>query len=169
MDNPTLLPKPARGRRPFRIVMDSRGKLPLTARLLNDGKSARTIIATTKHCPLRRQQEYRRKGAQVWQLPAANGKVSVEQVLKRCARAGLLHVLCEGGGELANALIRARRVDEFVFFISPSIIGGARSQAAVAGSGWLLPDCPKLEFIETRRIGKDLLVRARPLAPKRQR
>ena len=37
IDDPNLLPRPARGRQPFRVVVDSRGRLPPNLRMLHDG------------------------------------------------------------------------------------------------------------------------------------
>jgi len=76
---------------------------------------------------------------------------------------GLLHVLCEGGGELAGNLVRARCVDEYFFFVAPRIIGGMRAVPAVGGRGWPLAGAPHLKIVECRRTGDDVLLRAVPL------
>ena len=103
-----------------------------------------------------------RAGAQVWALPIAAGRVSLPTLFRRLGALGLLHVVCEGGGELAAALIRARLVDEFWFFVAPRILGGKTALSAVGGPGWPLPSAPELVFTERRRVGRDLLIKARP-------
>ena len=78
----------------------------------------------------------------------------------RClGKEGLLHVLCEGGGELAAGLVQEGLVDDFRFFLAPKLLG-ARAMPAIGGPGWTLARAPKLEFKSVRRIGPDLLIHA---------
>lgn len=161
-DDPTLLPKPPGGRRPWRVIVDSRGILASGARIFTDGYQAQTIVATTRRCPARQQTAWRSTGAQVWVLPGSRGGVSLAALMKKLGGLGALHILCEGGGELAASLIRARLVNEFRFFIAPCIIGGGKAPSAVGGAGWPLPAAPKLVFTECRRMGADILITARP-------
>ena len=162
-DDPSLLPKPSGGRRPWRVVVDTRGTLAPNAQILTDGFQAQTIIATTRRCPARRQTAWRSTGAQVWVLPGSRDGVSLTALMKKLGVLECLHVLCEGGGELAASLVRAGLVDEFRFLIAPCIIGGGKAPGAVGGAGWPLSAAPKLVFTECRRMGPDVLIRARPM------
>ncbi len=161
-DNPSLLPRPARGRRPFRIVVDARGRLPAAARIFTDGRADRTIVATTRRCPAPRRAAWQAAGARVWVLPPGGGGVSLSALLARLGRLGLLEVLCEGGAELGAALIRGRWADELRLFLAPLLIGGRTAPGAVGGPGWPLERAPRLAVVEWRRVGCDLLVRAVP-------
>ena len=160
-DDPSLLPKPSGGRRPWRVIADTRGTLASNAKIFTDGHQAQTIIATTHRCPARRQTAWRSTGAQVWVLPGSRGKVSLTALMKKLGALGCLHVLCEGGGDLSASLIRAGLVNEFRFFIAPRIIGGGKAPGAVGGVGWPLSAAPKLIFSECRRVGPDILITAR--------
>jgi diaminohydroxyphosphoribosylaminopyrimidine deaminase/5-amino-6-(5-phosphoribosylamino)uracil reductase len=146
----------------LRVVADSTGRLPLSAALLNDGHARQTIVATTDRCPSRRQARYAEKGARVVKVPAAGGRVSVRHLFKRLGTLELTHVLCEGGSELAESLIRAGVVDEFQFFVAPAILGGREAVPSVSGRGWLLAKAPRLEFRSCERVGEDVLLRAVP-------
>jgi len=161
-DDPSLLPRPPGGRRPWRVVVDTRGSLPSDAKIFSDGRQAQTIVATTHRCPARRQAAWRSTGAQVWVLPGSRGGVSLTALMKKLGDLGCLHVLCEGGGGLAASLIRAGLVDEFRFFVAPRIIGGRKAPGAVGGAGWPISVAPKLVFTECRRMGHDILIKAMP-------
>ncbi len=161
-DNPGLLPRPARGRRPWRVIVDSRGMLAGRYQILQPPDAAQTIMAATDACPLKTRARWQAAGAQVWVLPSAGGRVSLPALLRRLGAMGLLHVVCEGGGEMAAALIRARLVDEYRFFIAPRILGGKDAPGAAGGPGWLLQSAPELAFADCRRLGRDLMIKALP-------
>jgi len=159
-DDPSLLSN-GRGEPAWRIIADSSGRLPAGARVLTDGQAGHTIIATTRRCPCAQAERYRSHGARVWTLPAREGRVALKSLLAEVGKMGLLHLLCEGGGELAEALIREGRVDEYVFFIAPRVLGG-RGVPVVGGRGWRLESAPRLKFTRWERMGKDMLLCAEP-------
>lgn len=159
-DDPSLLPRPARGRKPWRIVVDAAGRVPVDSRVFSDASAQQTILATTRRCPARRQAQYGAGGAKVLVLPVAGRGVSLPALLKSLHGLGVLHVLCEGGGELAASLVRARLVDELVLFVAPVIVGGD-GMAAVGGKGWPLSGAPRLQIVEACRVGDDVMIRAR--------
>lgn len=161
-DDPSLLPKPSQGRKPWRVIVDARGRVAASARVLADKAAAQTVMATTRQCPRRRWQKWQRHGARVWILPAAGRGVSLPALMRKLGRLGMLQVLCEGGSELAAALIRNRLVDDYIFFIAPRVLGGPGPVPAVGGRGWPLAAAPKLIFTECRKLGQDILIRAKP-------
>ena len=159
-DNPSLTPRPRKGRDPLRVVVDSRGRIPLSSTMLNDSRVVSTVVATTNACPERRAAAIRKKGAHVIRCRASKGGVSMPSLLSALGRLDVLHVLCEGGGELAGTLIHRGLVDEYALFVAPLLLGGGVS---VAGrQAWALGVAPKLLITETVRVGDDLLLRAVP-------
>jgi diaminohydroxyphosphoribosylaminopyrimidine deaminase/5-amino-6-(5-phosphoribosylamino)uracil reductase len=159
-DDPSLLPAGKTKRQIYRIIVDSNGRLPLKAKVLNDGHVSRTIIATTAGCTKARQNRYRAKGAQVWELKPFNHRVSLKQLLVSIGHMGLLHVLCEGGGEMAAELVKERLVDHYLFFVAPRILGGREATSPIEGNGWNLKNAPRLAFVDCERSGEDILLRA---------
>lgn len=161
LDNPSLLPDISSGSKPMRVIASARGALPLEAKVFSDGKAERTIIATTSRCPIPVAEAFVRTGAQVWRLPAKKGRVSIKALLKKLGHDGVLHVLCEGGGMLAGSMVLDGLVDEVLFMLAPIILGGSGTTPAIAGEGWPLNSAPRLNFTEVRKVGVDVLVRAR--------
>jgi len=158
-DDPSLLPRPARGRRPYRVIVDSAGRLPLNAKVVRDGLQSQTILAVTARCPAARRARFRAAGIEVWVLPAKQGRVALGPLMRKLAQHGVLSVLCEGGGDLAAGLIGTGLVDELVLFVAPLVIGGGGVNA-VGGRGWLLKKAPRLRVSEVSQMGKDIMVRA---------
>jgi len=159
-DDPSLQWSASHHRNPERIIVDTAGRTALTARILNDAFVRNTIIATTKQCSDEQAAAYRSVGATVLVLPEKSGRVSVRALMKALAKRGILHVLCEGGAELAEAMIRSGSVDRYLFFVAPKMLGDARALPAVAGEGWLLGQAPNVCFTDVERIGGDVLLTA---------
>lgn len=156
-DDPSLRWSKSAHLNPKRIIVDSAGKLPLQAQVLTDGQAQNTIIATTQACSNERVAEYLEAGAAVWQCGRGK-RVSLSILMKKLGESGILHLLCEGGGQLAEQLVRSDLVDAFEFFVAPKIIGG-RGAAVVGGNGWSLKSAPELKFTETRMVGNDIWMR----------
>jgi diaminohydroxyphosphoribosylaminopyrimidine deaminase/5-amino-6-(5-phosphoribosylamino)uracil reductase len=161
-DDPSLLPRPSKGRMPFRVIVDAAGKVPANRCVFRDEFASQTILVTTKRCPIQRQADYAARGAKVLVLPAVGRGVSLPALLKSLHGLGVLHVLCEGGSELAASLVRADLVNELVLFMAPVIIGGD-GIGAIGGRGWKLAGAPRLKIVETRMIGGDVMIRAKSL------
>ena len=161
-DDPSLLSDGRRDDSLRRVIVDSTGRLPFASKVLNDGNAASTILATTKKCPASRVIKYEAKGAEVWVLQSSGGGVSIPRLISRLGKEGLTHVLCEGGGELAYSLIKANAVDEYIFFIAPKVLGGTCSVPAVGGTGWMLDNVPELDFTMIEKLGRDVMLKARP-------
>ena len=161
-DDPGLLPVPDRGRRPWRVIVSGDGKVPMNSRVLNDEFRGQTLIATTERCTKKTRSGLERRGVAVLQVDSDRSRVDLARLMKALGKKGALHVLCEGGGELAESLIRAKLVDEFAVFVAPCIIGGKTSVGSVGGQGWLLDSMPKLKYVSVEQVGGDLLVKARP-------
>lgn len=148
-DNPSLLPRPALGRKPFRVVVDGRARVPATAKILSDESADQTFIFTTKE-----------KGGAAWMtVSGKNGRCDLSSILMELGARGVMHVLCEGGGELAAALIDQDLVDEYAFFVGPKIIG-PDGRPNIGGQGHLMSDLKNLQFISVEQLGNDVLLRA---------
>jgi len=161
-DNPGLIPRNRRRPTAHRVVVDSTGRIPRRAKLLSDAYTDLTVVATTIAMPPRRRAMIEAAGAALWSLPSKQGQVSLRALTRQMGRAGWLHLLCEGGGELAAGLLREGLVDELVLLMAPLVIGGQGARPAFGGAGWLLDHAPRFEPIEQRLLGRDLLMRLRP-------
>ncbi len=158
-DDPLLLPRPARGRRPYRVIVDSCGRMPPTAKVFQGHGEPATVVATTRQCGDARRRAYVEAGGEVWILPETRSGVSLPALMRRLAGLGVMRVLVEGGGALAESLLKARLVDEVIMFVAPLVIGGG-GVGAVGGQGWVLNKAPRLRVQDVRRSGGDVMIRA---------
>jgi riboflavin biosynthesis pyrimidine reductase len=73
------------------------------------------------------------------------------------ARWGITRLLCEGGGELNDALFRAGLVHELHLTICPLLIGGRQAPTLADGVGFThLSDAAQFRLVRRRRIGDEL-------------
>lgn len=83
----------------------------------------------------------------------------LDSVMKQLFDRGIRQVFIEGGAQLESALISAGLADEFLIYVAPKLIGGpatAIRDIEVAS----IDQAINLEFIETKKLGADLLIRA---------
>lgn len=163
-DNPRLTVRGVPGRadaRPLRVVLDTLGTVSARARVFANCRKMRTLVATTSRCPDARKRAYQKRGADVAVFPARRGMVDINAVMRFLGKRGILHVLCEGGGMVAESLARSNAIDRYVLFIAPVLIGG-KGKPAIGGRGWSLRLAPRLEINKVERCGTDLLVECLP-------
>lgn len=140
-DNPSLTTRLSQHdrdlRHPVRIIVDSRGRVPLSAKVFDPALPGKTVLATTAlasadHCAALADRE-----VEVWVLPAdKHERVSLPDLLDHIGGRGMMTLLVEGGSALLGALFAARLVDRVWTFIAPIIIGGHEAPSPVGGSGW---------------------------------
>ncbi len=159
-DNPSLLPRPDEGRTPWRVIVAGRNPLPLRSKVFTDEACDRTLVYLTSNYPDRAHLE--KKGIQAVVVPAVRGHVSLKAVLRDLARRDCMHVACEGGGVLAQALLGEKLIDQCWMFYSPRFLGDAATPS-VAGRGWKLDHAPGFVMSHVEQLGEDvLLVMKRP-------
>ncbi|HUI07957.1 MAG TPA: bifunctional diaminohydroxyphosphoribosylaminopyrimidine deaminase/5-amino-6-(5-phosphoribosylamino)uracil reductase RibD [Verrucomicrobiae bacterium] len=135
-DNPRLtLRHGVRGRQPWRVVVDARGRSPCQARVYTDRFRHRTIVFTTRLSSSQWRRTLALRNVVVIVVPAKKGRVHLGVALRELGRMESTNVLIEGGSELLGSLFDARLVDNVVLFYAPVIIGGRDAVTAVAGEG----------------------------------
>lgn len=159
-DDPSLLPRPSKGRRPWRVILDRGGRLPLSSKVLMESPGQTLVIVSPKTTE-RRRKEIERHGARCWEAGEhARGGFALGSLMKRLAREyGVMRVLCEGGGRLAASLIREGLADEIWWGLAPKVLGGD-GVPAVGGAGWPLARAPEFEVRGVERRGGDVWIRA---------
>ena len=159
-DDPQLTARDARGnplpRQPTRVVLDSRARLPTTARML--AEPGQTVVAVA-NAPDARCRALERAGARVIRAQSSDGAVDLPTLLAKLGRGDTTSVLVEGGGVVLGSLFDAGLVDKVVAFIAPTIIGGADAPSPVAGAGARrIADATLLTRVRTLPLGRDVAI-----------
>lgn len=161
-DDPELTARtnPPAERQPLRIVADSRGRTPKSARIFATIDAGPVAIATREETDLDERGWPERAGIEYWMLPGEGGdksaSISISALLETAAGAGVGSILLEGGGELAAAFVRQGLVDRIEWFRAPILLGGDGT-ACLGGLGLAkLADAPQFERTAAIPLGRDL-------------
>ncbi len=159
-DDPALTVRldPPWPREPMRVVLDSRARLPLTARVIDSGSPSRVVVAVADEAPVERVTRLEARGVTVLSCKSRDGRVDLADLCARLFALDVTGVLLEGGSELNWAFVEAGLVDRVAIFIAPLLIGGALAPTAVGGRGLLLPEALRLRSLEARLVGRDWLI-----------
>ncbi len=112
-------------RNPVRIVLDSRGRTPIGAQVLNG--AAKTVIVTNERCKKTfPNAEVIRCGTKGIDLP---------RLLDALEKMGIGCLLVEGGSKVIWSFLEKRLADEVTIFIGSMVIGGDESPTPAGGIG----------------------------------
>ena len=144
-------------KQPLRVVVDGKGRTPLTAQLLKEPGKA--LIALGRKATAAEKDSFGRAGAEVLEFPGDDGLVDLVDLMKTLGKRAVTSVLVEGGGILNSSLFEKHMVDKVVAFIAPVIIGGEKARTPVAGAGInKVADAIRLRHVSIERFDDDLMV-----------
>ncbi|MBI2216415.1 MAG: bifunctional diaminohydroxyphosphoribosylaminopyrimidine deaminase/5-amino-6-(5-phosphoribosylamino)uracil reductase RibD [Candidatus Rokubacteria bacterium] len=147
-------------REPYRVVLDSRARMPVSARLLRVGTPARVLVAVAADAPAPSIAALEARGATVVRCPGPTGRIDPRRLLDELHRREVRAVLVEGGAEVHAAFLDAALVDRVAVFVAPALLGGRGAPSLVGGSGRTLKDRVALDDFEVTRLGPDVLLEA---------
>jgi 2,5-diamino-6-(ribosylamino)-4(3H)-pyrimidinone 5'-phosphate reductase len=143
-DDPRLTVRLVKGKNPARVIVDSRGRIPIDSQIMLTASKIKTIVAVTDQAPEEKIRKLEGMGAQV--VIISEGKkgrsaavphgVNLKELFRRLEKMGLKRILVEGGGELNWSILRLGLVDELVVTVAPKIAGGRLATTIVEGDGF---------------------------------
>jgi diaminohydroxyphosphoribosylaminopyrimidine deaminase/5-amino-6-(5-phosphoribosylamino)uracil reductase len=150
-------------RQPLRVILDSRLRIPLTARVLSrppvGGARPPALIATTDKAPKRRLAQLKVRGVQVLVLPARAGRVSLSACLTALGRMGVSSVLIEAGSEVNASAFREKLVNRICFYVAPRLLGGRDAFGVIGGAApTRMKDMLPLNDLRVTPVGEDFLI-----------
>lgn len=164
-DDPSLTVKSDANRRartdagkpehPVRIVVDSKGRVPLSAAVLHKGEGQR-IIAVSAAVP-RETIDALEQVATV--IVTGKDVVDLAELLDRLHALGIRRLMVEGGGTLIGGLFAAGLVDEFMTFVGNCVIAGAGAPTPADGEGFTVgTGFPRLSLLSATRMDDGILL-----------
>ncbi len=141
----------------LRIIVSGRATVSPNAEVFRR-KFSPVIILTTRRAAGARLKKLRAVGAEV--KVCGDTEVDFHRALHWLHdERGVKRVLCEGGGEVNDALFRAGLVDELHLTVSPLVFGGRRAPTLSDGLGASnLCEAVQLKLHSARRLGEEMFL-----------
>ncbi|MCY9517239.1 bifunctional diaminohydroxyphosphoribosylaminopyrimidine deaminase/5-amino-6-(5-phosphoribosylamino)uracil reductase RibD [Paenibacillus apiarius] len=161
-DNPSLTTRLAvPGLHPMRLIVDSRLRIPLDAKVVTDGL-APTIIFTTSHADEAKRIALQKLGIEV--VAAGGGEqVDLRHMMTWCGQREIGSVLLEGGGRLNGAMLEAGLIDKVVLFYAPIIAGGSLAPGNFTFNGVeRMQDAYRLQQVKVETLGDNICISGYP-------
>jgi len=160
-DDPLLMPRPSKGKKPARIILDSFLRIPLGCKLLATTKDSPVIIFASEPSVQANPQIVQtitEKGAEVLAYPQIQGRSNLYFLLDELRKRGIWQLLVEGGPTVISSFIKEQLADEICVYIAPKILGKLGS-ADIAKPMAELAASFGLRCVEAKLFGDDVRLR----------
>lgn len=134
---------------PLRVVVDSRCRVPLSSKVLND--EAKTLVAVSKAAD---EERIRKVSQRAEVVVFGEKKVDLSRLLEHLFSRGVRRVMVEGGGTLISSLVSGGLVDEMRVYFAPMVIGGSKSPTICDGNSRIV----KCRIERVERVGEGFAV-----------
>jgi riboflavin-specific deaminase-like protein len=151
-DNPRLTTRLVPGDNPQRVVLDPRGRLPRDCRVFSDGAAPTCVVRASD---ARDAAAGYFGQAEIVAIPAANGRLDLEALVRELRTRGVSVLFVEGGGVTVSAFLAAGLLERLQIAEAPLVIGEGRPGVQMPGvtelRECLRPTC------RVHRMGDDVL------------
>ncbi len=155
-DNPLLTVRHVKGKNPIRIILDSKGTISRTSKILQSSNEIPTIIAVSKKITRKNLVKLEKFPVEI--INAGNDSVNLKSLLKKLSKKKIKTILVEGGGTVNWEFVKQGLFDEMILTLSPFLIGGEDSISYLRGTGFRkISNSPSLRLKSVKRL-KNYLV-----------
>ncbi|MFW6381692.1 MAG: bifunctional diaminohydroxyphosphoribosylaminopyrimidine deaminase/5-amino-6-(5-phosphoribosylamino)uracil reductase RibD [Bacillota bacterium] len=164
-DNPSLTTRldksGSTGQDSLRIILDSRLRTPLTARIVNQESPAKTLIVIDSGVDrVQREPFLEKENVEILPLELnKQGRIPLAQLLKELHDRQLLSLMVEGGGTINHSFLKEGLIDEIYCFQAPVIVGGSDGVPVFKGEGQeKMEMVDRLKDVDYRQLGDNILL-----------
>jgi len=145
-------------RRPLlRVILDSRLRLPIHARVVKTAKDDVLVLCSAPE--ENRIRELQQRGIRVERVPAAaDGRPDMVSLIRCLGEMEITSQLIEGGATVNGAALNSGIVDKVFLYYAPKILGGSAAPFAARTGFSPMRDCAYVKSIELHRFGEDFAV-----------
>ncbi|MHC4068000.1 MAG: bifunctional diaminohydroxyphosphoribosylaminopyrimidine deaminase/5-amino-6-(5-phosphoribosylamino)uracil reductase RibD [Planctomycetota bacterium] len=161
-DDPLLTPRPPKGKKPTRIVLDNHLRIPLDCRLLATAKKTPVLIYTREESVRTKPdiaEKITRTGAELLTYPDTQGRSNLHFLLDRLSERKMAQLLVEGGPTVIASFLAENLADEIVIYIAPTILG-LKGRADITASMARLADVLHLKNVDIKTFDSDIRLSA---------
>ncbi len=144
-------------RQPLRVIVDSQLRIPIDAKVLQDGNA---LVAYAQG-DAAKMEMLQVMGVRTLQAPNAQGQVDLAVLMQALTALPCNEVLIEAGATLNGAFLQNGFVDELLLYYAPKLMGHT------ARGMFALPELTQmsavrdLNILDVRQFGQDLRIQAK--------
>jgi diaminohydroxyphosphoribosylaminopyrimidine deaminase/5-amino-6-(5-phosphoribosylamino)uracil reductase len=164
-DNPLLTDRSGRPRRRplLRVILDSRLRLPLESRLVQNAAAERNrdVLVFCAAADEAKTAHLEQLGIRVETVSAVepDGRPNLPAILRRLGQLEIASVMIEGGATVNWTALASQVVDKVFLYYAPKILAGSGSIPFAAGPGFLhMSQAAQVKRVELHRFGEDFAV-----------
>ena len=156
-DNPLLTVRHVKGKNPIRIVLDSKGTISKTSKILQSSNKVPTIIAISKKITKKNLEKLEKFPVEI--ISTGNDSVNLKSLLKKLSKKKIKTILVEGGGTVNWEFVKHNLFDEMILTLSPYLLGGENSISYLRGTGFSrISDSSNLRLKSVKRLKNHLVL-----------
>jgi diaminohydroxyphosphoribosylaminopyrimidine deaminase/5-amino-6-(5-phosphoribosylamino)uracil reductase len=164
-DNPMLTDRSGCPRRRplLRVILDSRLRIPLDSRVVQDVAANRKedVLVFSSHVDEQKKAQLEQLGMTIERVPAIepDGRPDLPSILRRLGEREITSVMIEGGATVNWAALAANVVDKVFLYYAPKILAGTGSIPFAAGTGFRhMSQAAQVKQVHLHRFGEDFAV-----------
>jgi len=124
-DNPLLTVRHVKGKNPIRIILDSRGTIKNTSKIIKTAKNIPTIIVTSQLVSKINLNRLNNLPLDV--IVCGKNQVDIRKLTQILCKKGIKKILLEGGGTLNLSFLKNNLINEIIVTITPFVLGSENS------------------------------------------
>jgi len=152
--------RPSKGKKPARIVLDSKLRIPLDCELLATAKKIPLLIVTSRQTVQTNPEvaeQVTQKGAELLIFPDTPGQSNLYFLLDELSKRGIAQLLVEGGPTVIASFLEEHLADEICVYIAPEILGRQGAvDIAVPMKG--LTEAFGLHYVDIKNFDSDVRI-----------
>ena len=149
-DNPLLTVRHVKGKNPIRIILDSRGTIKNTSKIIKTAKNTPTIIVTSQLVSKRNLSRLKNFPLDV--IVCGKNQVDIRKLVSILCKKGIKKILLEGGGTLNLSFLKNNLINEIIITITPFVLGSENSVNLFEG---ILKSTKTLSSFKLKNIQKN--------------
>ena len=150
-DDPLLTVRHTKGKNPIRVILDSKGTIPITSRIIKTSSEIPTIIVVSKKITDKNLLKLKKLPVEI--IVSGENSVNLKLLMKKLSTKKIKTILVEGDGTVNWEFVKNNIFNELIVTLSPYLIGGNDSISFVEGKGFAkITNSPKLKLKSIKRL-----------------
>lgn len=150
-DNPSMLCNITDGKNPIKVVLDTNAKIPVDAKIFEEGK---VILATSK-----KTSKYP-DNTEILVCPKnKEGQIDLEFLINELYKKGIRSILVEAGAKINSSFLKTKLADKLYHFIAPKILGDKQAISCFEGFDTVfIQQCIDITLKDIQKVNGDVII-----------